>query len=399
MSTGDQALKALTEAMTQLLVKLESRMERIEGSLEQHTLSINALSASVDKNFVSLESTVKDVVRSVQLLKDKQELFEAQQEIARATINTTTTNASRKVKEEEPEEIPEDSEEEDDDDEEEEEEEEVSEESEEEQVPKKQTRVTKRRSTKEAAKPKRKNSVEKAQQQQQGQFQKPAGSIVNANANAGGQGRVGSSVPIMPAAPVFHPGSSGFAPAPAGPTFQPRPNQFSPRGMQAPPVPSMPGQPPHHQQQHQQHQQQMNPGSYSQPPPGPPPSAQPPAYTHAGLPAPVLPPPPPYGRPPVPGGPPGPPSGPPPPGPSPPPREQAQVSSNRVPIEKVVEDVSAMGFTRQAVRDVVRRLTENGQSVDLNIVLDQLMNGPSSNSRERGGQQQQWYAPSTNTYT
>jgi len=70
-----------------------------------------------------------------------------------------------------------------------------------------------------------------------------------------------------------------------------------------------------------------------------------------------------------------------------------------VPIEKVVEDVSAMGFTRQAVRDVVRRLTENGQSVDLNIVLDQLMNGPSSNSRERGGQQQQWYAPSTNTYT
>jgi hypothetical protein len=69
-----------------------------------------------------------------------------------------------------------------------------------------------------------------------------------------------------------------------------------------------------------------------------------------------------------------------------------------VPIEKVVEDVAAMGFTRQAVRDVVRRLTENGQSVDLNIVLDQLMRGgerpPPPPPQQQ--QQQQWYAQSTN---
>ncbi len=74
----------------------------------------------------------------------------------------------------------------------------------------------------------------------------------------------------------------------------------------------------------------------------------------------------------------------------------AGASGGSVPIEKVVEDVSAMGFTRQAVRDVVRKLTENGQSVDLNVVLDQLMNGPNAQAagRERPPPQQ-YYSPST----
>lgn len=47
---------------------------------------------------------------------------------------------------------------------------------------------------------------------------------------------------------------------------------------------------------------------------------------------------------------------------------------NRVPIDDVVDKVMTMGFPRDQVRATVRKLTENGQSVDLNIVLDKLMN-------------------------
>ncbi|KAI8541439.1 hypothetical protein RHMOL_Rhmol08G0060700 [Rhododendron molle] len=49
-------------------------------------------------------------------------------------------------------------------------------------------------------------------------------------------------------------------------------------------------------------------------------------------------------------------------------------SGNRVPIDDVVDKLSTMGFTRDQVRATVRKLTENGQSVDLNVVLDKLMN-------------------------
>ncbi|XP_030447445.1 protein transport protein SEC31 [Syzygium oleosum] len=49
-------------------------------------------------------------------------------------------------------------------------------------------------------------------------------------------------------------------------------------------------------------------------------------------------------------------------------------TGNRVPIDDVVDKVTSMGFSRDQVRATVRRLTENGQPVDLNIVLDKLMN-------------------------
>ncbi|CAK9176151.1 unnamed protein product [Ilex paraguariensis] len=49
-------------------------------------------------------------------------------------------------------------------------------------------------------------------------------------------------------------------------------------------------------------------------------------------------------------------------------------SGNRVPIDDVVDKVTHMGFSRDQVRAAVRKLTENGQSVDLNVVLDKLMN-------------------------
>ncbi|KAI3474912.1 hypothetical protein Pfo_030223 [Paulownia fortunei] len=49
-------------------------------------------------------------------------------------------------------------------------------------------------------------------------------------------------------------------------------------------------------------------------------------------------------------------------------------SGNRVPIDDVVDRVTNMGFSRDQVRATVRKLTENGQAVDLNVVLDKLMN-------------------------
>ncbi|KAI9075567.1 hypothetical protein K1719_042473 [Acacia pycnantha] len=47
---------------------------------------------------------------------------------------------------------------------------------------------------------------------------------------------------------------------------------------------------------------------------------------------------------------------------------------SRVPLDDVVDKVSSMGFPRDHVRATVRKLTENGQAVDLNVVLDKLMN-------------------------
>lgn len=49
-------------------------------------------------------------------------------------------------------------------------------------------------------------------------------------------------------------------------------------------------------------------------------------------------------------------------------------AGNRVPIDDVVDRVTNMGFPRDHVRATVRKLTENGQAVDLNVVLDKLMN-------------------------
>ncbi|KAF2311439.1 hypothetical protein GH714_023003 [Hevea brasiliensis] len=42
---------------------------------------------------------------------------------------------------------------------------------------------------------------------------------------------------------------------------------------------------------------------------------------------------------------------------------------NRVPVDHVI----TMGFRRESVRAIVKKLMENGQSVDLNIGLDKLM--------------------------
>lgn len=49
-------------------------------------------------------------------------------------------------------------------------------------------------------------------------------------------------------------------------------------------------------------------------------------------------------------------------------------TGNKVPFDDVVDKVTSMGFSRDQVRATVRKMTESGQSVDLNMVLDKLMN-------------------------
>lgn len=47
----------------------------------------------------------------------------------------------------------------------------------------------------------------------------------------------------------------------------------------------------------------------------------------------------------------------------------------RVVRVQVIDDVANMGFSRHEVRAVVTELMDSGQSIDLNVVLDRLMNG------------------------
>lgn len=53
----------------------------------------------------------------------------------------------------------------------------------------------------------------------------------------------------------------------------------------------------------------------------------------------------------------------------------SQPRTQSVPLDKVIDDIVNMGFSRHEVRGVVTKLMESGQSIDLNIVLDRLMNG------------------------
>ena len=64
-------------------------------------------------------------------------------------------------------------------------------------------------------------------------------------------------------------------------------------------------------------------------------------------------------------------------------------------MDKIVADVAAMGFSPQQVQAVIQQLTSTGQNVDLNVVLDKLMNGPSGPGRGAAPsppmQHGQWY--------
>ena len=63
-------------------------------------------------------------------------------------------------------------------------------------------------------------------------------------------------------------------------------------------------------------------------------------------------------------------------GPGPAAQQQQQAGTKAIPLERVIDDVAAMGFSRADVRAAVASLMSQGQSVDLNVVLDRLMNGP-----------------------
>jgi len=326
------ALKALTEEflgkvdiMTQSFQKMEDRLDKMEQKVEQHTMAVNALSASADKNFETLGSTVREIVRSVQLLKDKQELFDAQQEIARATV---TAKGGEALAEPEP------------------------------QEESGEATETSALSDLDSSE-EEEEALERVRKKGKGKLRRTSLMKQRARAATAPEGAAAAPPPPHPQAmapppagkPSFSPGS-GFAPAAGSSMPPPQQPGFAPAAGSSMPPPQQPGF-----------------QAYGAPPP-PPPRHQPAPQYHPGLPAPVLPPPAAYGAPP-------PPAARPPPGPPPPPRQDpssgGQVSSSRVPIERVVEDVAAMGFARHQVRDTVRRLTESGEAVDLNKVLDSLM--------------------------
>ena len=48
--------------------------------------------------------------------------------------------------------------------------------------------------------------------------------------------------------------------------------------------------------------------------------------------------------------------------------------SVKVNVERFIDDFASMGFTRDQVRGVIRELSDSGQTVDTNVVLDRLMN-------------------------
>ena len=45
-----------------------------------------------------------------------------------------------------------------------------------------------------------------------------------------------------------------------------------------------------------------------------------------------------------------------------------------LPLERVIDDVASMGFSRREVRELVLDMMQSGQAVDLNVVVDRLMN-------------------------
>ncbi|CAK9190706.1 unnamed protein product [Sphagnum troendelagicum] len=51
------------------------------------------------------------------------------------------------------------------------------------------------------------------------------------------------------------------------------------------------------------------------------------------------------------------------------------LSTNQVAINEIITKVASMGFSKDQVHTIIRKLMENRQPVDLNIVLDELMKG------------------------
>ena len=342
----------LVRAVSELLTKFEA----IEGRMKGIEEGMVAMSSNVESKLGGVESTMKDLCRSVQLLKDRQELFDAQQELAKATTGAKDKDEDAKGKA-------------------------------------KAGEANGAHPEPEAAQPAQpvpqaqaasaSPAVQQAPPPQQTHTAAPPAQAVQTPPSAAA---AVSSPPFgAPAAPPSH------APPPAMAYSQAQGQYGSPAYAGPGGSPYAGGPPPH---------AAAPPAAPHPPPPQLPVSAAPAAMASGPpasyaphlqpLPAPVLPPPVPmslgsvpYGR--APGG--GQDRRPPPPRTSQP---QSQMSSSRVPLDKVVDDVAAMGFSKASVHEVVRRLTANGQSVDLNIVLDEVMRGQGGGGIG-AARPQEWY--------
>lgn len=58
---------------------------------------------------------------------------------------------------------------------------------------------------------------------------------------------------------------------------------------------------------------------------------------------------------------------------TPPPAMSPTATTNAVPLEHMIADFANMGFTRGQVLNVVGSMSQRGENIDVNTVLDRLM--------------------------
>jgi Holliday junction resolvasome RuvABC DNA-binding subunit len=54
------------------------------------------------------------------------------------------------------------------------------------------------------------------------------------------------------------------------------------------------------------------------------------------------------------------------------PQQQLSSRTQSVPLEKLIDDIAVMGFSRNDVRRVIDDMRQSGQSIDINVVVDRL---------------------------
>lgn len=63
-------------------------------------------------------------------------------------------------------------------------------------------------------------------------------------------------------------------------------------------------------------------------------------------------------------------------GPGPPGSFQVKPATKELTVDAVVNEIATMGFPPYQVREVINKMLEAGQNVDVNVVIDRLTNGP-----------------------
>ena len=330
---ADDMMRVL-EAVTIRLERLETSQERAAEALTELKTTVGELKQSTEAAYRSVsdrasqfESTLGSAAENVQALRDKQVLVEEQQRLAESTLAEAHAELAR-VKD-------------------------VARSVAKEVVREVQEQARQSSAPEEAAVAAEAPAAP-VQAPQQVQAPQPPASPELPHAYSAPQQPPPSAyspqAPQMAYANAPPPAQQGGYPSPGPPPFAPPPPAapYPPMPMYAPPPPGagMYGAPPQgmHGEMHPppppqmlaSPPPQMDYGGYGAPPPPPPPQ-----HGHGGGQYHYAPPPPPRGAPPTP---------------------PAQLATSKVPIEKVIDDLSAMGFTRDEVRGVIRSLTENGQA-------------------------------------